>query len=350
MKTTTLADLVAPFFTQHLRQHRNVSQYTVAAYRDTFRLLFRFFKKIDRRQPADLELGELTMERILVFLNHLERERNNTVRTRNARLAAIRCFVHYAQDLLGPDLPQPTRRILTIPPKRHTKPILGFLTRAELEAILNGCGNTWTGQRDHLLFLLLYNTGARISEVLGLRVRDVLATGGRSLTLHGKGRKERTVPLWTTTQTRLRHWIKENDLPPEGPLLPNRFGQPITRSGAAWQLRRLVRRAAERIPSLKQRRISPHTFRHYADLRTMPISKWLERRVSRQHGPTAISRRYSIGIVLAGSEGLEKSQQGIVRFEELTGPTRLVSFGESFFFEGQIRIEINLCGLDGLMS
>lgn len=262
MKTISLADLLAPFFTQHLRQHRNVSQHTVAAYRDTFRLLFRFFKKIDRRQPADLELGELTMERILVFLNHLERERNNTVRTRNARLAAIRCFVHYVQDLLGPDLPQPTRRILTIPPKRHTKPILGFLTRAELEAILNGCGNTWTGQRDHLLFLLLYNTGARISEVLGLRVRDVLTTGGRSLTLHGKGRKERTVPLWTTTQTRLRHWIKENDLRPESPLLPNRFGQPITRSGAAWQLRRLIRRAAERIPSLKQRRISPHTFRH----------------------------------------------------------------------------------------
>ncbi|MGH7972775.1 MAG: tyrosine-type recombinase/integrase, partial [Limisphaerales bacterium] len=201
MKAMHLADLLAPFFTQHLRQHRNVSQHTVAAYRDTFRLLFRFFKENRRRPPVDLELSELAPERILAFLDHLERERNNTVRSRNARLAAIRCFVHYVQDLLGPDLPEPTRRILTIPPKRHSKPILGFLTRPELEAILNGCGDTWTGQRDRLLFLLLYNTGARISEVLGLRVREVIATGARFLALHGKGRKERTVPLWTDTQT-----------------------------------------------------------------------------------------------------------------------------------------------------
>ena len=113
-----------------------------------------------------------------------------------------------------------------------------------------------------MLFLLLYNTGARISEILALRVRDVLVTDGRYLALQGKGRKQRSVPLWRNTQTRLRRWIKENQGQPESPLLPNRFGQPLTRSGAAWQLRQILQRAAAKMPSLRQRRISPHTFRH----------------------------------------------------------------------------------------
>jgi site-specific recombinase XerD len=262
MKTVRLSDLLPPFFTEYLQQNRNVSQHTIAAYRDTFRLLFRFLKQTSRGSPADMDMKLLTPERVLAFLNHLEKDRDNTIRSRNARLAAIRCFVHYVQDQLGPDLPEPTRRILTIPPKRHTRPVLGFLTHPELEAILAAADNSWSGQRDHLLFLLLYNTGARVSEVLGLRVRDVLATGSRHLALHGKGRKERTVPLWRSTQTRLRQWIKLNNPGSDAPLLPNRFGQPLTRSGVAWQLRRLVQRATKTVPSLQQRRISPHTFRH----------------------------------------------------------------------------------------
>ena len=262
MKTTRLADWLPRFFSQYLQQNRNVSPNTIAAYRDTFRLLFRFLKQAGLGSPADMELKLFTAERVLGFLNHLEKERGNTVRSRNARLAAIRCFGHYLEDLLGSDLPESTRRILSIPPKRHTRPVLGFLTRPELEGILRAADDSWSGQRDHLLFLLLYNTGARVSEILGLRVHDVLETGCRHLALHGKGRKERTVPLWRSTQTRLRQWIKANNPEANAPLLPNRFGHPLTRSGAAWQLQRLVRRAAKALPSLKQRRITPHTFRH----------------------------------------------------------------------------------------
>jgi integrase/recombinase XerD len=262
MKALGLADLLTRFFSEHLRQHRNVSQHTVAAYSDTFRLLLRFFKHTYRTPPAHLELDDLDAQRVLAFLTHLEKDRHNGVRSRNARLAAIRAFVHYAEDGLGPDLPEVTRRILAIPLKRHTKPILGFLTRPEMEALLAATDEGWTGKRDHLLFLLLYNTGARVSEIIGSRVRDVLAADCRHLVLHGKGRKERAVPLWRSSQTRLRQWIKENHLSPDAPLLPNRFGQPLTRSGVAWQLRRLVRRAAQRVSSLQQRRISPHTFRH----------------------------------------------------------------------------------------
>jgi integrase/recombinase XerD len=250
------------FFSEHLGQQRQLSRHTVLAYRDTFRLLLRFLKRTYHLSPATLALSDLTPQRSLAFLAHLEQERANSVRSRNARLAALRSFVRYAADTLGPGLPESLRRLLAIPVKRYHRPLLGFLTQAVVEAILATAGETWTGRRDYLLFLLLYNTGARISEILSLRVRDVLVTDGRSLTLQGKGRKQRSVPLWRTTQIRLRHWIQENHGQSESPLFPNRFGQPLTRSGATWQLRQLVQRAATHLPSLRQRHISPHTFRH----------------------------------------------------------------------------------------
>jgi integrase/recombinase XerD len=262
MKALHFQELLIRFFNEHLRQQRQVSPHTILAYRDTFRLLLHFLKRTYHVCPAALELSGLNPDRVLAFLAHLEQQRANSVRSRNARLAAIRSFAHYAEDTLGPDLPESVRRLLAIPIKRHTRPILGFLTRPEIQAVLAAAGESWTGRRDYLLFLLLYNTGARISEILALRVRDVLVTDGRYLDLRGKGRKQRSVPLWRNTQTRLRRWIKENPGQPESPLLPNRFGQPLTRSGAAWQLRQILQRAAAKMPSLRQRRISPHTFRH----------------------------------------------------------------------------------------
>lgn len=262
MRTGTLYELLTRFFSEHLQQHRNVSRNTIAAYADTFRLLLRFLNRTRRIKSATLELGILTPDRVLAFLQYLESNRGNSSRSRNARLAAIRSFIRYAQDLVGPELPEKVGRILAIPRKRHTQPVLGFLTRDEIDSILAATSPTWSGQRDHLLFLLLYNTGARVSEVLSLHVRDVLAADGAHLILHGKGRKERTIPLWRSTQHRLRQWIRQNRLASEAPLLPNRFGHPMTRSGVAWQLRQLVRKAAAQTPSLRGRRISPHTFRH----------------------------------------------------------------------------------------
>lgn len=262
MKTPDLADLLPRFFTEHLVSQRNVSPRTVAAYRDTFRLLLRFLQRTRRKVACELPLSALSAQSVVAFLNHLEKERHNSARSRNARLAALRSFVHYAADWLGPELPEPTRRILSIPLKRHSRPLLGFLTRDEVQAILSVTNGSWTGRRDHLLFLLLYNTGARVSELLALIVRDAQASDGRHLLLHGKGRKERQIPLWRSTQRRLRQWIKDNRMPNEAPLLPNRFGHPLSRSGVAWQLRKLVQQAQRQQPSLKKRRISPHTFRH----------------------------------------------------------------------------------------
>ena len=189
MKALHLQELLIRFFNEHLRQQRQVSLHTVLAYRDTFRLLLRFLKRTYHLRPATLELSGLNPDRVLAFLAYLEQQRANSVRSRNARLAAIRSFAHYAEDTLGPDLPESIRRLLAIPIKRHTRPILGFLTRAEIQAVLAAAGESWTGRRDYLLLLLLYNTGARISEILALRVQDVRATDGRYLDLRGKGRK-----------------------------------------------------------------------------------------------------------------------------------------------------------------
>jgi integrase/recombinase XerD len=262
MNTLDLGYLLPRFFSEHLMGQRNVSSKTVAAYRDAFRLWLRYQHRCRKHSTSELPLSALNAPNVLAFLNYLEKERHNTVRSRNARLMALRSFVHYAGDLLGPALPEVTRRVLSIPMKRYSRPLLGFLTPDEVQAILSVTDESWTGRRDHLLFLLLYNTGARVSELVALRVDDALAGDGRQLRLHGKGRKERQIPLWRPTQKRLRHWIKGNQFKADSPLLPNRFGQALNRSGVAWQLRKLVRLAGHKIPSLKNRHISPHTFRH----------------------------------------------------------------------------------------
>lgn len=262
MRSVDLAVLLPRFFTEHLAKQRNLSAHTIAAYRDTFRLFLRFLHRTRRVRPAALSLDAISVDSVLAFLDHLEAARKNTPRTRNARLAAVRSFVTYASDHLGPELPDLTRRVLAVPRKRHPRPLLGFLTRSEIEAILACTEKTWSGQRDRLFFLLLYNTGARVSELIHARVRNVTESDFHHIHLHGKGRKDRLVPLWRSSQLQLRRWIIENALAPDAPLLPNRFGRCLSRSGVAWQLHRLVTKAQVICPSLRSRRISPHTFRH----------------------------------------------------------------------------------------
>jgi site-specific recombinase XerD len=261
MKTPELGPWLHRFFREYLLTQRNVSPATIAAYRDTFRRLLRYLQKTRAGGAFSLPLEVLKPDTVLRFLDHLEQQRSNCIRTRNARLAAIRSFVHYLSDWLGPELPPTVARILGIPFKRQVQRLMGFLSRPEIEAILAATDGTWTGQRDHLLFLLLYNTGARISEILALRVRDV-DVDHREIELMGKGRKQRRVPLWPQTQRRLRRWLKDNRWPPEAPLLPNRFGQRLSRAGAAYQLQQLVGRASAKLPALKQHHVSPHSFRH----------------------------------------------------------------------------------------
>lgn len=258
----TFATLVQDFFCQRLLAQRNASPRTVAAYRDTFRLLLRYVHDQHHLAPTALTLADLDAPRILAFLDHLERDRHNTVRSRNARLAAVRAFFHYAASLDPANLPT-IQRVLAIPCKRYDAPVLGFLTREEVAALQAALDlTTWSGRRDQVLLATLYNTGARVSEVLDLQVADF--GRGREATLHlrGKGRKERTVPLWKGTARLLVAWLATREAAPTTPLFPNRAGHRMTRAGVAQRLRLAVARATPTCPSLRGRRISPHTLRH----------------------------------------------------------------------------------------
>lgn len=262
LASPALAPVVQRFFATRLIQQRHVTAATIAAYRDTFRLLLRFAESHLKTAPARMRLEDLDAPLVLAFLDHLEQVRGNTIRSRNARLAAVRSFIRYASTEEPTALPT-GQRVLAIPTKRHPKPLLGFLSREDMHAILDAPpAETRTGQRDRALFLTLYNTGARISEALGLTIGDVLLDGTPRVVLRGKGRKERTVPLWARTARVLAAWIRTHGGGPADRLFPNGRHGPLTRSGAAQRLAIAVDRAAQACPSLRGHRISPHVVRH----------------------------------------------------------------------------------------
>jgi integrase/recombinase XerD len=258
----TLATLLQAFFLDRLIAQRNASPQTVAAYRDSFRLLLEFAHQHVGKAPERLELNDIDAPLVLAFLDHLERDRHNTIRSRNARFAAIRSFVHFAAFKDPAALPA-IQRVLAIPMKRFDKPLLGFLSKGEIQAILDAPPrDRWTGQRDRIMFATLYNTGARVSELTGIRVADVVLDGSACVHLHGKGRKDRSVPLWRTTTTQLRHWLPRINSGPDRPLFPSAAGGRLTRPAVTARLRLAVQRAEAQCPSLTSRRVSPHCVRH----------------------------------------------------------------------------------------
>ncbi|UEM07199.1 site-specific integrase (plasmid) [Skermanella rosea] len=259
----SFATLLQRFFAEHLMQHRDVSPRTIAAYRDTFRLLLRFAERQVGKAPTSISLTDLDVGLVLAFLDHLETERNNGARSRNARLVAIRSFLKYAAHHDLSALPV-IERTLSVPLKRFDRPLLGFLSRDEIQAILEAPDpDTWTGQRDRGLLTVLYNTGARVSEVIGLRVRDAVLDGSPCVHLRGKGRKQRSVPLWRSTAVLVRSWRKRlAPVADESLLFPNRAGTAMTRSNVTQRLALCVKAAAVSHPQLLGRSISPHTIRH----------------------------------------------------------------------------------------
>ena len=254
--------LVQDFFCRRLIEQQGVSPRTVEAYRDTFRLLLAYLPRHLGKPVPALCLADLDAPTVLAFLDHLESDRGNGPRTRNARLAALRSFVQYAASR-DPTAWPLARRVLAIPSKRYTKPLLGYLSREEMQAVLNAPdAATWAGRRDRVLLAVMYNTGARVSEVVGLRRDDLIGGDARTLRIRGKGRKERVVPLWKQTAAELARWSKSLGLQPDGPLFPNARGQPLSRSGVEDRLALAVRKAAESCPGLRGRSVSPHTIRH----------------------------------------------------------------------------------------
>jgi site-specific recombinase XerD len=260
--TLSFCSLVQQFFTEYLAEQRAVSPRTISSYRDALMLFLAFAQRRLGKTPTTLRLADIEPALILAFLNHLEHERGNSVRSRNLRLTALRAFLKFAARRDVSSL-RTIERALSVPMKRFERPMLGFLSREEMLAILGQPGKSWTSQRDHLLLAMLYNTGARVSEIIGVRIADLVIDGAACVHLHGKGRKQRVVPLWKTTVREIRGWLRSNmSMRGEAILLPNRDGRLMTRSNVAQRLDIAVARAATQLNSLAKKHVSPHTIRH----------------------------------------------------------------------------------------
>ena len=249
---TLLAPTLQAFFTERLQAQRQASQHTIAAYRDTMRLLLAFATERTGKAASRLELSDLDVRLISAFLDHLENERHNTVRTRNVRLAAIRSLYRYAA-LRHPEHAEVIERVLAIPAKRFDRALVSFLTKEEVCALLaTPDRRSWTGRRDHTLLLTAIQTGLRVSELTGLRCEDVRLGVGAHLLCHGKNRKERAVPLTTQTVKSITVWLRERNGRPEGSALSQQPRQP-----AQPRRGRMVDRQAQR----QRRRTLPHVAR-----------------------------------------------------------------------------------------
>lgn len=261
---SALAPTLQKFFTDRLITQRQVSPATVAAYRDTFRLLLGFILETKRIAPANLDFSDLDAPTIGAFLSHLETERKNSIRSRNARLAAIHSLFRFAA-LQHPEHADLIARVLSIPQKRFERGIVEFLTKEEVEAILAvpDCG-TWIGSRDHALLTLAVQTGLRVGELTGLRGEDVVLGTGAHVRCRGKGRKQRATPLTTGTVATLREWLKAHDVRPGAPLFPSRNGTTMSTDAVEWLVKKYATTAALQCPSLATKRVTPHVLRHSA--------------------------------------------------------------------------------------
>jgi integrase/recombinase XerD len=263
MKTElTFSELVQAYFTQRLMQERAASPRTIESYRDTFRLLIAFAQRHLKKPPTKLTVHDLDAPFVLQFLGHLERERGNSPRSRNVRLAAIHSFFHYVA-LQEPSAGAVAQRVLAIQSKRCPKQPVDFLTRTEGDALLNVPDQTtWSGRRDRTLLLVALQTGLRVSELIGLRCQDVVLDIGAHVRCTGKGRKTRCIPLRKEVVAALRHWLKERGGQSADAVFPNARGQPLSRDGVEYILSQHLTTARARCPSLKTKRVSAHVLRH----------------------------------------------------------------------------------------
>jgi site-specific recombinase XerD len=261
---SALAPTLEAFFTERLTNQRQASVHTVTAYRDTFRLLLSFVQQRTGKSPCGLDFCDLDAPLIGAFLDHLEGERGNSVRTRNSRLAAIHSMYRFAA-LSHPEHAALIQRVLAIPTKRGIRTDVSFLDRNEVDALLGAPDRTrWIGRRDHALLVTAVQTGLRVSELTGLCCGDVRLDKGAHVRCLGKGRKERCTPLTTNTVAVLRVWLDERGGEPLDPLFPTSRGRPLSRDAIALLVTKYTNVAQEECPTLKKKSVSPHVLRHSA--------------------------------------------------------------------------------------
>jgi len=273
---------VQMFFTDRLAKQRQASAHTIAAYRDTLRLLFVFLQERTGKCPAQLDWADLDHTSISAFLEYLETDRHNSARTRNIRLGALRSLFHYAA-LLHPEHADVIARVLAIPPKRFDKATVSYLTAEEVDALIAAPDlERWEGRRDHAWMMLCIQTGLRVSELTGLNCADVVTGTGAHVRCQGKGRKERAIPLTAPTATVILQWLRERAGNPSDPLFPTRTGRRLTRDAIEHRLTTHRTIAVHSCPTLWTKKLTPHTLRHttamtllHAGVDTTVIALWL---------------------------------------------------------------------------
>lgn len=327
----SFAALVQAYFAEYLTQQRALSAQTIAAYRDGFVLFLNFAEARLGKSPAAMALADITPDLIMAFLDHLERQRHNSVRSRNARLAALRSFLKFAAHRDVASL-QVIERALGVPVKRFERPMFGYLSRDEMLAVIGTPDESWLSRRDHTLFLLMYNTGARVSEIVGLKVGDVVLDGAAACVhLHGKGRKQRSVPLWHSTVKTVRSWLRLNSqFEAASPLLPSRDGNAMTRSNVTKRLMLALRTASKHHPRLTQQRVSPHTIRHTTAMHLLQagvdisvIALWLG------HESPTTTHHYVEADLTMKDLALARLHEPDVRIQRYRAPDSLIDFLKS---------------------
>jgi len=279
---TALAPTLEAFFLERLGRQRNASPHTVAAYRDAFALLVTYVQARTGKAPSRLDFADLDASVIGAFLDHLEADRHNSVRTRNARLAAVHSLFRYAA-LRHPEHAALITQVLAIPVKRHERALVTFLTEQEADALLAAPGTgTWLGRRDRALMLVAVQCGLRVSELTGLRCRDAHLGAGAYVRCHGKGRKERITPLAQATVAVLKAWINERRGQPDDVLFPTGPGARLSRDAVAKLIAKHAATATLVCPSLADKEVTPHTLRHtcamaliHAGIDEAVIALWL---------------------------------------------------------------------------
>lgn len=261
-ETVSFGILLQKFFVDFLAVQKSVSSETVASYRDTFRLLLLFMQEKHSIAPSAVQVKDLDVPVILSFLDYLEQERKNSVRSRNQRLAAIRSFFRLVA-LSDPESVNQASRILAIPVKRTERLLVKSLTPEEMEAIVMAPNRSiWSGRRDHALLLTMYNTGARVSEIIALQKTNFMFGSSTFVHIHGKGRKERSLPLWSRTARALRAWFDEPRSARSPTAFPNSVGRQLTRNGFDHILQQTVGKASQTCSSLSGKHVTPHMVRH----------------------------------------------------------------------------------------
>jgi integrase/recombinase XerD len=315
---TALAPTLQGFFTDRLAGQRGASPNTIAGYRDTLRLLLRFASQRTNKQPCELDVADIDAPLVAAFLQHLETDRHNSVRTRNNRLAAIHSLFGYAA-LLHPEHAASIQRVLAIPTKRFDRNLVTFLTDDEVEAFLGSCNqDTWTGRRDYTMLVLAIQTGLRISELAALTRADIVLGTGANVHTVGKGRKERRTPLLSPIVNVLRAWLVECDVAGPDPLFSTSTGRHLSRDAIEHRVAHYVAMAGSTCPSIRTKHVTAHTMRHTAAMRLLTagvdvtvIALWLghsqvsttnaylhadmtlkERAIARTTAPTTTPGRY----------------------------------------------------------